>query len=163
MTLSIRETKGADRPRLVAFMAALNAYENSIETDRDESQEAADTHLAYLESLVETQGGFILIAELNGNPVGFLLGLICETEGTFIVPDKRRYGEISDLFVDPNARGKGVARAMLAEAEAWFRGRGVERLRVTALTANDPAVETYRAAGYAPLYTTFNKTIGEAG
>ena len=162
MTLTVREATAADRPAVVAFMAALNRYENRFESDRDESLEAADSHIAHLEDLIETQGGFTLVAELDGVPVGFLLGLILEAEGTFIVPDERRYGDISDLFVDSNARGKGVARAMLTEAEAQFRSRGIERLRVTALTANDPATATYRADGFTPLYTTFRKELGKA-
>ncbi len=157
--VSVRHATAADRPALVALMAGLNAFEHGLRPDRDTSWEAAEAHLDYLLGLVERFGGFTLIAELDDTPVGFLLALIEEEEGAYVVPEHRRHGIISDMFVDEAARGKGVAKAMLRETDHRFRTVGIDRIQVTALTANEAADASYRAAGYKPLYTNFEKML----
>ncbi len=39
--------------------------------------------------------------------------------------------ELGDLYVLPEHRGKGIARALIAEAEAWLRGMGAAGYQVT--------------------------------
>ena len=159
MTITVRDATEGDRPALVSLMAGLNAFEYTLRPDRDVSVEAAQAHVEFLLRLVEKFGGFTLIAELDGGPVGFILALIEEEEGAYVVPEHRRYGYISDMFVDEAARGKGVAKALLEEVERRFLAVSIDRVQVTAIKSNGGADATYRAAGYEPLYTTFEKTL----
>lgn len=56
--------------------------------------------------------------------------------------------EVLSVAVAPEARGRGVGRALLAEATAELTRRGVDGARVVTAATNDPALALYRAAGF---------------
>ena len=53
--------------------------------------------------------------------------------------------ELEDLFVDPDCRRLGIARALVGRITEILRARGSHRLEVT---ANPHALGFYRAAGF---------------
>ena len=53
--------------------------------------------------------------------------------------------EIEDLFVDPDWMRKGIGRALVLDMVAIARGRGIERVEVT---ANPHALAFYQNAGF---------------
>ena len=54
------------------------------------------------------------------------------------------------MWVDPEARGRGVGRALLEAAEAWGRDRGCTAASLSVTAGNSPAERLYRQAGYEP-------------
>lgn len=69
--------------------------------------------------------------------------------GTFALrPSEDDVVELRRMYVDAAFRRRGVARTMLARAEALCAGWGVRRLFLTTSTLNRAAIELYRAAGY---------------
>jgi aminoglycoside 6'-N-acetyltransferase I len=95
--------------------------------------------------------GLALLAEEEGEPVGFALA---RTE-----PPRVCY--LSDLYVVPEARRRGVAKALMAEVARWGAERGAETLTLEVLTSNADARAVYDRLGfleesrilYAPLDT----------
>ena len=154
-----RPARPGERPVLVRFMASLNEVESAYQPDRALGEAAADSHLAYLEGLVESQEGFITVAESDDGLVGFLVAMVEAEDGTYIVPEARCFGYVSDIFVAPPARGRGVARALMADAEARFRAMGLNTIRVCALVDNKVAVGAYEALGYAPMDVLMKKDL----
>jgi GNAT superfamily N-acetyltransferase len=59
--------------------------------------------------------------------------------------------EIKRMYVAPPARGRGVARALLAALEDAARALGYERLRLDTGPKQPHAEALYRSAGYAPI------------
>ena len=59
-------------------------------------------------------------------------------------------GEVAELYVDPAARGRGVADQLLAEAMRLFRERNVTFACVWTRDDNPAAMAAYRRAGFAP-------------
>ena len=84
-----------------------------------------------------------LIAELDGEPVGFAL-----FHGSFSTWECRPGLWLEDLYVPPEHRRAGVGRALLAEVAAIAVARGCARLEWAALDWNTPALDFY--AGSAP-------------
>jgi ribosomal protein S18 acetylase RimI-like enzyme len=78
--------------------------------------------------------GRTYVAEDDGKVVGFASW--AETDGT---------KELEDLFVDPGYFRRGIATALVRRVADVLRGRGVERLEVT---ANPDALGFYRAVGF---------------
>lgn len=59
--------------------------------------------------------------------------------------------EIISLFVVPEARGRGVGRALLTHFEEWAAQAGARRMLLGAMKGNEPALALYERAGYARL------------
>lgn len=159
--VEIREMQENDRPALVGFMAALNDYEMTLSPDRAPGAEMAEGHMAFLLEEVARRGGFTLLAVADGQAIGFLLAYVHTVdEGDIYLREPfRRVGEISDMYVYPAYRGRGLAKAMMAEAEGRFRAMGLSRMEVRFLSANTDAERTYRAAGFRDHESIFIKPI----
>jgi len=87
-----------------------------------------------------------LVAEVDGEPVGF--ALYFRTYSTF-VGKPGLY--LEDLFVVPEARGKGAGKALLARLAAITVERGYARLEWAVLNWNEPAIGFYKSLGAVPM------------
>jgi len=160
VSVTVREALPADRPALVGFMAALQEHERALEPNRVPGPGMADRHLAALESwAAEHPGGSVLVAELDGRLAGFIVTGVDEELGDYVLPHNRLVGRLSDLWVEPGARGKGVARALIAAAEERLRAAGIRRAEVTAVQGNGEAQRLYAALGYGPYEVTLAKGL----
>ena len=83
-----------------------------------------------------------LIAELDGEPVGFAL-----FHGSFSTWECRPGLWLEDLYVPPRHRRAGVGAALLAELAAITVQRGCTRLEWAALDWNAPALQFYEKLG----------------
>jgi GNAT superfamily N-acetyltransferase len=65
---------------------------------------------------------------------------------------------LRDLFVDPLARGRGVARALLTRVADDAHAEGAHRLSLQTETTNSRALHLYATAGFEPVrdVTTLN-------
>jgi GNAT superfamily N-acetyltransferase len=154
----IRPARAADHDALVEQYLGLNLHEDPITHDRVIDRAGAAQSLAVAEAWVAKTDGEILVAELDGRVVGHLF-LTFEQSPPFVRPDLRAYAYIAELFVRAEARRRGVARALLEEAERIARERGVSRIMVSALAGNDSAEATYDRAGFSPYATELIKKL----
>ncbi|SKC75905.1 GNAT family N-acetyltransferase [Krasilnikoviella flava] len=95
-----------------------------------------------------------LVARLDGRPVGSVA--VRDVSGT----DDRRgrgtthpaaTGEVKRLYVDGDARGRGVARRLMGELERSARQVGFRRFVLETGTAQPEAIALYEAIGYEPI------------
>lgn len=116
MTLAVRRLGIADAVSLAPLVAA---YAGALLGREAEAPDAAYVRRLLAEPVVE-----VLAAELDGRLVGFAL--------YYDLPEAisgRRAGQLDDLFVDPDARGQGVAQALIAKIVDEGRSRGWIHLR----------------------------------
>jgi ribosomal protein S18 acetylase RimI-like enzyme len=59
-------------------------------------------------------------------------------------------GEVAEVYVRPDRRGRGLARRLLREAVELFRRRRVTFAAVWTNPGNEAAIRLYRSAGFAP-------------
>ena len=69
---------------------------------------------------------------------------------------------LEDLFVKPEARGKGYGRALLIHLAKIARDRGCGRMEWAVLDWNEPAIEFYKKIGAVPMeeWRIFRMTSG---
>ncbi|GIH29458.1 N-acetyltransferase [Acrocarpospora phusangensis] len=60
-------------------------------------------------------------------------------------------GELKRMYVKPAERGRGVARAMLAEIETMAAAGGVTALRLETGRTFDDVIALYTGAGFVPI------------
>src|SRR5579872_2944955 len=89
---------------------------------------------------------FAHIAEADGQPAGFCLWFY-----SFSTFAGRAGLYVEDLFVLPQARGRGAGRALLAELARRCVEEGLGRLDWAVLDWNAPAMDFYAKLGAEPL------------
>jgi ribosomal protein S18 acetylase RimI-like enzyme len=93
-----------------------------------------------------------VIASLDGVSVGMASGVpvVPGDPGDHADPDTTDPAtvEIISMWVGAEARGKGVARALLADIELWAAAAGATRISLFALPTNTAAVALYERTGY---------------
>ena len=97
----------------------------------------------------------MLIAELDGKPAGcaYLVTLVDYF-------NERPHAHLSVLAVDKPAEGKGVGSALLDACEQWARGRGSDRLTLSALVTNARARALYERRGFNGEYIRYVLPLG---
>ena len=89
---------------------------------------------------------------------GERLGYIHLEPGTdYYHPAER--GHVADLVVAPAGEGRGVATALMAEAELWARSRGYTSISLTVFAQNTRAKALYERLGYGPDMTKYVKNL----
>ena len=99
--------------------------------------------------------GYFAIARLDGTPVG--CAGICRCEGELMA-------ELRRMYVAPEARRLGVARALMNELEDKARRCGYATLRLETGPEQPEAIHLYEASGFAVIpnfgpYTTQRRSI----
>ncbi|MGH9422415.1 MAG: GNAT family N-acetyltransferase [Thermoanaerobaculia bacterium] len=97
----------------------------------------------------------VLIASIDDEPAGF--ALFFHNYSTFLA---QRGVFLEDLFVNPDSRGRGVGRALLARLAQIAIERDCGRLEWFVLDWNDLAISFYRSLGALPMddWTMFRLT-----
>lgn len=71
-------------------------------------------------------------------------------------PAKAASARILSIAVAPSWRGRGLARAMMAEALVYFRSRLVARVRLEVRPDNAPAIKVYEDCGFVAAGFTYD-------
>ena len=83
-------------------------------------------------------GGHILLAEIDGQPVG-CCALIREPDDVF---------ELAKMAVSPSAQGQGIGELLGRAAIARGRRAGARRIELVTNSALEPALQLYRKLGF---------------
>ena len=135
-TATIRPARPGDETDILRLIKALAEYErepDAVET----TAEGLRGHLFAAEPRV-----FAHVAEQDGRVAGIAVWFLSFSTWT------GQHGiYLEDLFVDPEARGDGVARALVEALAAEAAARGCPRLDWAVLDWNEPAKGFYRRLG----------------
>jgi len=140
MRTRIAPAAPSDVPLILSFIRKLAEYEklsHMVVATEDDIRE----HVFGVNPVAE-----VLLAYWDEQPVGF--ALYFRNFSTFL-------GQagiyLEDLFVDPEHRGKGIGKALLARLAKIALERGYGRLQWEVLDWNAPSIEFYRRLGAVPL------------
>jgi ribosomal protein S18 acetylase RimI-like enzyme len=159
MSVVIRNADLArDRAKLEGFILGSNNYEAAFESDRRLDAEVGADFLPILIERVASRQGRILVAEIEGTPVGWAVCYV-DPHDAYVKEEERPCGYVAELFVDEAHRGRHLGRDLLAACENHFRALGIKSVLIGALSPNTRAVNAYRAAGYADYAINLRKKI----
>jgi GNAT superfamily N-acetyltransferase len=136
MSLTVRAATPDDAATIFGFIRDLAEYEKLLD-------EVTATPEGIARDLFgENPRVFCDIAEMDGEPVGFAVWFY--NYSTF----RGRHGiYLEDLFVSPQARGKGAGRALLARLAQRCVDEGLPRLDWAVLDWNAPSIAFYDGLG----------------
>jgi ribosomal protein S18 acetylase RimI-like enzyme len=131
--VNVRRATEDDRATLYGLWDEWVERESSIpswvEGAREETRAGIDTAVRF---------GSAVIAEERGDVLGFACGVM---EGL-------RIGDLTELYVRPDARGRGIAGALVRAVVAGLRERGALFLTGGVGPDNAPARNFYEKAGF---------------
>lgn len=87
--------------------------------------------------------GTHLVAEAGGRVLGYI-----RIRPVTRLRENAHVLGIMGLAVDPGARGRGVATALLAAAEQFARAHGGSKLSLRVLSTNEAALRLYERSGF---------------
>lgn len=123
--------------RLRALVDAPDAFTSTYQEESIRS----DPHWAgWATELAEEGSSFGLVADSDGRWIGMAVG----------GPHRDFPGEagLYAMWVDPSARGAGIAHALVEGVVTWARSAGFPVLRLRVTISNDAAVRLYVRCGF---------------
>ena len=138
----------------------LQDFERQLDPRMPSGRDIVDEYIPQmLDRCIECDGR-VLIAEVNGEIVGFATILTKVSSGDLEDGDLE-YGLVSDVMVVERFRSQGLGRKLLEEAESFARANGVKWLRIGVLAGNDVADNLYSSMGFSGLYVEREKDLRE--
>lgn len=133
---AIRPAQRGDVPLLLSMIRRLAEYERL-------AHEVVATEDLLREHLFDApRGAEAVIADEHGVPVG--IAIYFHNFSTFV---GRPGLYLEDLFVVPEARGKGYGKALMVHLARLAKARGCGRFEWWVLDWNRPAIDFYRSIG----------------
>lgn len=139
---SIRQADYQSASDAAALVMLLDAYASDPAGGGEPLSDFAKTHL--VRELAARPQAYSVLAFEGEAPVG----LVNCIEGFSSFACKPLVN-VHDVAVLATHRGRGIAEAMLAEAERIAVGRGAIKMTLEVLSGNAPAMRLYQRAGYA--------------
>jgi GNAT superfamily N-acetyltransferase len=136
MTATIRPARPGDEPDILRLIRALADYER----EPDAVEATAEGLAAHL--FADVPRVFAHVAEQDGHVVGTAVWFLNFSTWT------GKHGiYLEDLFVDPSARGGGIARGLVRALAAEAGSRDCARIEWAVLDWNEQAKDFYRRLG----------------
>lgn len=133
---------------LLHHQAWPQVFAPASEPARDESH--------WLQSL-QGEAAATFVAVDAGLIVGFVTVSVVDEDHPLLQPV--RFARIGSLCVAERARGRGVGRALMAEAEGWAAGHGATDLRLHVWKFNAAALRLYEELGYEVRSLSMGKAL----
>ena len=102
-----------------------------------------EDHLATVQSSFRGENVVFAVRDEIDEVIGFCWIVLFD-------PGTGLEGEVAEVYVSPEHRGRGIGEMLIARAVRLFRERGVTLGYVWTRPDNDTAVRLYRSAGFEP-------------
>ena len=142
--VSYRTVREDDYPVLVEMFTQLNAYFYKVGYRLPEPENVGQV---WLDSFRRTLGRFsnVFIAEIDGRVAGFML---CRLKRVPAHMGGVMVGELSDMWVIPEARRLGVGEKLSRLALDWLRLEGAHSVEIQILKDNEASWKLYERLGF---------------
>lgn len=152
----IRAAVPSDAEKLSRLWAEFMQELASIDPRFEPSDDALTRWKNDFRGWLDSESRALFVVDTGGSLVGFV-----SVERTYAPPIYEAVPEalIREVFLAPARRRRGYGRQLLAEARKWCEARGIQRLRVDALTRNHEAIDFFVGEGAEPFSQTLYVTL----
>ena len=139
-----RPATEADFPTLAGLYEKLNAYFYQVGYHLPRPENVGEL---WVDSFRRTLGRFsnVFVAEGQGRLLGFHL---CRLKSLPAHMGGVMVGEVSDVWVEPEARCLGVGIALVQAGLEWMRRQGVHSVEVQVLSQNEGSLKFFESLGF---------------
>jgi Acetyltransferases len=152
--ITVRQAKREDLEKVIELTVRLKKLNEEFDPLYTVRQDIYDVVKKYVESSMGKENVIILVAE-EQEVVGFIRVEI--RSRTFYEPTME--GVITDLYVIPPFRRKGVGKVLIDAGIRELKSRGVYLASAEFPPMNKISVDFYQRMGFKPLLYTFFKEV----
>lgn len=143
MKATVRPANEADNNSVYELLNQLKGSQHNREAfERNYTQNLSDPLVHYL------------VAIYNQKPVGFI-----SLHVQRILHHANRTGELQELIIDQNYRGKGIGKQLMAAVEELARSLSLEELELTTRIHRKEAQEFYKNLDFSNSHLKFVKEL----
>jgi ribosomal protein S18 acetylase RimI-like enzyme len=139
--ISIEALGDDDAPDVRALLVELALEEQDKYDHPRQSREQVERGMPPLRSSFVGENRLFVARDASGGALGVCWCVLFD-------PGTGLEGEVAELYVRPEARGRGLSTLLLGEAMALFRTRNVTFVCVWTRDDNPAALAAYRRAGF---------------
>lgn len=159
MTTIIRGYRAGDSEKFLMLVRELQIYELEMYDRMMSVADIGDWYIAALEKRCGEEDGAILVAEGDGELVGYATIFTRVEQKDEIDEIAFIYGYVSHIAVRAAARGTGIGKLLLQECEKRARTAGCKWLRLGVLANNATARRIYEHSGFHDHHVTMEKPL----
>lgn len=161
MPPTVRPARETDIPAILAMLGSLADAHTAWDPARFAT--VPETEPAYRAWLAQARAGgpvLALVAETDAGVAGYL---IAES-----LPGEPKYWAtpcvyVHDIYLDPAARGQGLAEALLTHARSWADQLGVPQVRALVSASNPAGQSFFTRSGFRVGAVEMTLNTGGAG
>ena len=112
----------------------------------------------FLETQLHREDVVVLVAERDGTVVGYVYAGVEPLDWMQL---RSEAGFIHDVFVDPAARGGGIATALIEAAADWLSDRGMPRVILWTAARNEAARRLFERLGFRHTMSEMTRELGD--
>lgn len=145
-TFNIRPAAAADVPQVLPMVRAICTMHEKLDPERYAMlPDVVARYEHWFPERAEDPRSVFLVAESSNRLVAFL---IATTETNIPIYQLIEFGFIHDIWVEPDSRSQGIAKAIVQEALARFRAQGIHQVRLETAALNDSARKLFTTCGF---------------
>ncbi len=135
----IRLAEPADVARISQLWAETVAYHAQFDADTFRAADnGAEAYARFVEDGLRDANARLLVAEMDGELVGYISGAIAGIAAEMFLPLRFDYGYL---------RRRGIGRALVERLALWFRAQGIDYFQWHVSAQNLPALGFWWAIG----------------
>jgi ribosomal protein S18 acetylase RimI-like enzyme len=145
MDVTVRAVSRKDIDSLLQLWKEFMSDTNSLDRPIPTHAENVGRWKEFINRLIDDDPGQIQVADQDGILVGYL---ICQKTVTTPLDMGYKWSYISDLYVRPTHRRRGIGRRLLQTTLEYLKSIGSEHIRLAVWHRNEEAIRLYRELGF---------------
>ena len=146
--VTVRRATAADREAIGPLWQEMMDYHCTLNPEVFAlAEDALSCWLEWFDTILQDENRIVLVAEVDGKPVGYVHGTVGETPPVYA---RRKHGSIVEISVTASWRRRGVGGKLVGALFDWFRQRGLAEVRLGRSPRNPLATAFWRKLGFEP-------------
>jgi len=142
----VRDAAAADVPAILPMVRAICSMHEKLDPARYAMlPNVVSMYESWLPQRIADRNSVVLVGEADARVVAFL---VASVEASIPIYRLDRFGFIHDVWVEPEARGRGIAQAIAFRAVEKFRAMGVKQIRLETAADNPGARALFASCGF---------------
>ncbi|MFH1285912.1 MAG: GNAT family N-acetyltransferase [Candidatus Micrarchaeota archaeon] len=156
MKIKIRRALTKDLPSILSMWRALMRFHKTLFPEHFKTKrDALARYKTFLKKRLKAKNAAVFVAEANGQIIGHIM--VSRNKLPPVYSAREAY--VDELFVKPNYRGKGVATALLQQAQKWAKEKKYNVIAISVNIKNTRAKKLYENFRFKPFNLALKKKI----